>query len=688
MKTSCIFTFMAMCTLFLMQAVPQGWAASGITFFVSQDGNDEWSGLLAEPDDEGGDGPFATLGRARDAIRMVNRQGQMRRGGVTVYIRGGVYYLPQSFELEGKLDSGTEQSPVVYRSYENEIVKIVGGKQVKDFSPIFDPEVLRRIEPEHRTKIVQSDLKAQGITTYGEMKTRGFGRPSYPAGLELFFQERPMQLARWPNEGWGTITGAPDGQQGGKFSYESDHPDQWAGLEDVWVHGYWTQDWAESYEKVRSIDPKKNVIETLEPHGVYGYKKGQRFQALNILEELDEPEEWYLDRSSGILYFWPPAEIYKGKVYVSILDEPLISLKQVSHVTFRDLTFEYTRGHAVVIEGGSHNLIAGCNMLNIGNSAVIINGGEQNGVLSCDISQTGDGGIQLNGGDRETLTPANHFAENNHIHHFSRWVRTYQPAIRMSGVGNRISHNHIHDAPHAGVLFGGNEHLLEFNEVHDICQETGDVGAFYMGRNWTMRGNVVRYNYFHDIHGPYTHGAMSVYLDDAASGTLIFGNVFYKASRAAFIGGGRDNTVENNIFVECNPAVHIDARCLGWANKYAVKGGGWHMYEKLEAVNYNQPPYSLRYPKLATILENDPLVPKGNVIARNVNFGGKWLNLQGVKREWVTFTDNYTEGNPGFVDPENMNFQLTEDSPVYKIGFKRIPIEKIGLYKDEYRSEF
>ena len=199
-----------------------------------------------------------------------------------------------------------------------------------------------------------------------------------------------------------------------------------------------------------------------------------------------------------------------------------------------------------------------------------------------------------------------------------------------------------------------------------------------------MRGNVIRYNFFHRL-GGVGYGSMAVYLDDAASGAVVFGNVFYKAGRAAFIGGGRDNIIENNIFVECEPAVHIDARGLGWAKGYIAEGGEWNMYKKLKTIDYNKPPYSTRYPKLATILEDDPAVPKGNVIVRNVCYRGKWLGLQGVPRKMVTMRDNLTGTDPRFVDANNMNFQLKDDSPAYGLDFKRIPIEGIGLYKDEYR---
>lgn len=650
-------------------------------FYVSAAGHDSWSGRLAAPTAQRDDGPFKSLQKARDAIRQLKRDGRLPKGGVTVQLRGGVYPLTETFELTSE-DNGAEGSPVVYRAYRAEEVRLSGGKEITGFGPIADPAVMSRIDPANRDKIVKADLRREGVTGFGQLKPRGFGRPMYPAALELFFQDRPMQLARWPNTGWVKIAATPGGKNAGKFQYEGDRPKRWSEAEEIWLHGYWTYDWADTYEQVKSINIETRRIATFEPHGAYGYTKGKRYYALNILAELDAPGEWWLDRDSGVLYFWPPAPLSDGRAFVSILEQPMISMRDVSHIELQGLTLECTRGTAVKIIGGSSNTVSRCRFRNIGNAAIDISGGTNNGVLGCEIHDTGDGGIILSGGDRKTLVAAGNYACNNHIHRYSRWVRTYRPAIRISGVGNRIAHNLIHDGPHTAVLFGGNDHLLEFNEVHDVCYETGDVGAFYTGRDWTTRGTVIRYNYFHNISGPYTHGAMAVYLDDAASGTTIFGNVFFKASRAAFIGGGRDNVVENNIFVHCHPAVHIDARGLGWAKKHIAKGGGWHMYQKLAAVNYGKPPYSTRYPKLATILQDDPAVPKGNIVRRNVCSGGRWMDLQGVDQSIVTMEDNLIADDPGFVDGDNADFRLKGDAPAYRMGFKQIPFNEIGLMGD------
>ncbi len=215
---------------------------------------------------------------------------------------------------------------------------------------------------------MQLDLKSQGVGDLGKLRNRGFGR-SGVAGLELFFQDRPMQLARWPNAGWVKIAGVPAGKDGGRFGYEGDRPKRWLNADDVWVHGFWTHDWADSYERVASIDTEKRVISTAPPHGVYGYTSGKRFYVLNLLEELDSPGELYLNRQTGILYFWPPAPLAQGRTFVSTLDT-IISMKDVSYVTIQGMTIECTRGTGVRISGGKGNLIAGCTIRNIGNRGV------------------------------------------------------------------------------------------------------------------------------------------------------------------------------------------------------------------------------------------------------------------------------------------------------------------------------
>ena len=127
--------------------------------------------------------------------------------------------------------------------------------------------------------------------------------------------------------------------------------------------------------------------------------------------------------------------------------------------------------------------------------------------------------------------------------------------VSLNGVGNRATHNLIDNAPHQAIAFGGNDHRIEFNEIHSVCHESNDAGAIYAGRDWTMRGTVIRHNYLHDITGFEGRGCVGVYLDDMFCGTEISGNLFVRVTRAAFIGGGRDCTIANNVFVDCQPGL-------------------------------------------------------------------------------------------------------------------------------------
>lgn len=669
-------------------ALAQPTNSTAVTIYVAVNGNDTWSGRLAEPDAGGADGPFATVEHARDAIRSMKQTNGLPAGGVRVLIKGGWYAMDKPLALE-KQDSGSEASPIVYQAVPGENVFIAGGKRVPQFAPVTDTAVLERMDETARGQVVQADLKALGITD--------FGAPS-GGGMEVFFQDKPMTLSRWPNEGFVRIVDVVEqdgheihgikGSKTGKFFYEGDRPKRWVNETDGWLHGYWFWDWSDQRQKIESIDTEKSILAVAPPYHGYGYRKGQWYYAFNMLSELDSPGEWYVDRASGVLYFWPPAPLEEGSVVVSV-SPSLLSMDEVEHVAWRHVTFEAARGACVSIHGGAGDCIEGCVIRNAGGGAVSVSGGAKHTVYGCDIYQMGGGGISLDGGDRTTLTPAGHVAENNHIHEYGRWNRMYHAAISLGGVGQRAAHNLIHNAPHIAIQFGGNDHIIEFNEIHDVCYESNDAGAMYAGRNWTTRGHIIRYNYLHHINGFEGKGCVGVYLDDMFASAAIYGNVFYQVTMAAFIGGGRDNSVENNIFVDCNPALHVDARALGWAHYHAdewIKEG----QEKgtLSGIAYDKPPYSVRYPQLVNILQDEPKAPKGNLIARNICWGGKWDHVEKEARPYLTFQDNLLDTDPLFVDAANLDFRLKEDSPAWKLGFKPIPAEQMGIYQDERRASW
>ena len=164
-------------------------------FYVSLSGNDSWSGKLVEPNSRKTDGPFATLEKARDAIRDLKKTGPLPDGGITVYIRGGNYSISKTLEFNAE-DSGAESSPMIWQAYPGEEVHFIGGKVITDFELVDEPDVLGRIDKAYHDRIYKTNLKAQGITDYGEIDPKSGNR------MELFFNNKYMTIARYPNEGW------------------------------------------------------------------------------------------------------------------------------------------------------------------------------------------------------------------------------------------------------------------------------------------------------------------------------------------------------------------------------------------------------------------------------------------------------------------------------------------------------
>ncbi|MBU0609157.1 MAG: NPCBM/NEW2 domain-containing protein, partial [Armatimonadetes bacterium] len=457
---------------------------------------------------------------------------------------------------------------------------------------------------------------------------------------------------------------------------------------EVYLDGYWCFKWYNEVLKVAKIDPADKSITFTVPHiyGVGGPSGGEYF-ALNLLEELDTPGEYYLDREHGLLYFWPPAELKGKAIGLSVMTEPLVTITDAAHVTLRGLTFEVSRGAAISLSGGEENLIAACTIRNLANDAVRISGGKHNGIAGCDLYRLGGGGVSLSGGDRATLTPCLNYAHNNHIHHFGELYRTHHDAINLNGCGCQATHNLIHDAPHHAMDFGGNDHLVEFNEVYRVCMETDDAGAIYTGRNWTVQGNVIRYNFWHDIGGGPAVGNQAIYLDDCAAGTTCIGNVICRVGRAFLIGGGRDNIIHNNVIVDCRIPVHMDNRGVGIA---ARKDENWGtLTREFKTLPITGELWARRFPHLPTYLEDQPGYPKYNDVADNLIVRCGKMNLAKEAQELSTFRDNLeTNDDPGFVDAATLNFALKPDAPVFKQlpDFKPIPFAKIGPLLDEYRA--
>jgi len=626
--------------------------STDLKIYVSPKGKDEYSGLVAVR-------PVPDLNSALDIARNERRPGQ----AVTILVGPGEYRVTQTVILDAAL------SNITIQGQGKVLPRLTGGIRITGAKPVKDAAILARLPSGARSTV--RVVKLPSGLDLGELKRRGFSLPHQIAALELFAQGKPMQLARYPNVGQWLKVKAADGPQA--FTYDDPFPATWAPNPDLWAFGYWKYDWAESYESISAFDPKASHV-SLSGRPNYDIDKGRRFYFLNALEALDSPGEWYLDRENRNLYYWPTGP---GEAVASVLSTPMIQMKGAKNVKLENLDLECGRSSAVEVEGGFQNLIANCLIRNFGTSGVSLNNSPGSTVKGCDLTGLGESAINLNGGDRMTLTPCHMKAEDNRIWAYSRWCRTYQPAVGITGVGNIVRHNTISDAPHNAILLSGNDHVIEYNDIARVCQETGDAGAVYMGRNPTMRGTVIRNNHFHDLEGHVNTAGnftevMSVYLDDCWCGTTIDGNLFEGPGTGIMIGGGRDNTVANNVFIGKTPGIHLDQRGKGWAAKMFDDSNQWAFSKMRAEVHSDQPPYSTRYPQLADLANDDPAAAKGNRIVRNICLGDQWLKLlDGLTNKDFEDVDNvYRKDKP---------WDLAEALRLAPSGFQPLPLKYMGL---------
>lgn len=559
--------------------------------------------------------------------------------GITIHLDAGTYRLGETLNIDAA-SSGDAEHPVTIEGPKDASAIISGGQAVSSFTPVTDRAVLARLPEAARTHVLQADLAKQGITDYGKQARHGWGAEHVPTSLEVSYRNQPMTLARWPNQGFAKIATTPDGEKGFTFTVQGANIAAWKDEPELLATGYWFQNWADATIPIKAMDLATQKFTLTEPAPPYGLKIGQPVFFQNALAELDQPGEWYLDKAKGMLYFWPPellkknesavipaeAGIQSVEVEVSLLDKLLV-IDSATNIRISGVTFQSARGDAVTVKGGQHVTIANSVIRNIGNSGAVISG-QDNGLTDMLIENIGESAVVLAGGDRQTLTPANLYVENSTIRRFLRVTRTYLPGVLLKGVGNRVVGNQISDAPQTAILFFGNNHLISRNDVFDVCKESGDAGAIYTGRDWTARGTVISDNHIHEIPPNLAMGGtIGVYLDDQASGITVRGNLFERVNMAVLIGGGRDNLVEDNKFIDTPTAIHLDARGTT-GQKAMTDDPNGALRKNLIAVPYNKSPYKERYPHLANILEDEPGAPKYNVARRNIMIGNSKFGIR------------------------------------------------------------
>lgn len=691
---------------------------------------------------EGGDGsetaPFQTITAARDYLRAADKSAVS--GGITVHVAPGEYHTDGGLTFTAE-DSGTADCPITYVSDEAQGASIRSGVTLDNsaFTALDDAEAARLYNPDAAANIRKIDLAALGLTSedWGQLSARStwdtaelasYGVNTVPEG-ELYVNGDRCFLAQYPNDALLSIDGflrfrtivedvismdpAAEDLRGSTFHVDADTAERiraWQEPSEAWVFGYFRWEWADHAVPVGSINADEKSVTLAVPCGEY-LVPNYKYMFYNVYEELDAPGEYYIDRDSGILYLYT-GESFDTDTLVFANDfDPLISGDGVEHITFRGFDIRYSRGSGINITGNYITFDA-CSIGSVRTDGISLRG-DHNTISGCDVSNIGGQAIYLEGGSQETLTSSENLIYNNRVHDFGQIKRTYAYGIFPSSVGTTVSHNEVYNAPHNAISTGSMNNIIEYNEIYNVCAETEDAAAIYNGFSFMGRGNIIRYNYIHDIGQDNTH-THAIYLDSSYSGQTIVGNIFentgYYAIKAA---SGRDNVIENNIFIDCSSQkmefgvlhfgqVNRDEWLSGWSID-AIVSNAFFGSTPQSLVSYDNEIWRQTFPEIyetkfvfdpETDSMDDPAFfpnPTGNSIRNNVvfaNYGSRKVHIThvfelGDDLEIFSAVENNVVINndmSSFADAEGGDYTLVDGAALFDAvpDFAPIPLSEIG----------
>ncbi len=233
-------------------------SAMAADLYVATDGDDANPGTKEKP--------LASIPKAVDAVRGA--------GPATIWIGPGEYYLEKGLEL-GAQHAGTAEQPLILRGTEPGAARLTGARTVGKFRPISADEAKPLVSPEAKRHVLVADLAEQGFPPLAPLpdKHRDHGQE------EVIFGDRPMQSARWPNDGFAEFDKVIDsGASGvthwasrnvyrpGSFQFPGDRAKLWDFSRGVWLHGFWCYEWSDEVLKAATYDAASGELRLPHAH--------------------------------------------------------------------------------------------------------------------------------------------------------------------------------------------------------------------------------------------------------------------------------------------------------------------------------------------------------------------------------------------------------------------------------------
>lgn len=712
-------------------------------FFVAVNGSDQWSGQLALPNRARTDGPFATLVRARDAVRAL-KQGRGNKD-ILVLIRGGVYRLEETvvFSIE---DSAPAGGKITYAAYGNETpiftsaVPIVGWRKPEHPSPLL-PEIAR-----DRVWTADVPPRLSNVLTLYEGNNR-----LYRASSKSFAPARFVAATTPPNE-----IGFPAGSMR-----------NWPDLKNGELRVIPSCDYEMCLLPLAEVDEKAGLAKTTAPASrTMGRVKFMDETAWveNILEVLDQPGEWVFSAADRKLYLWPTREEPSETINAPMLTELIrvegrIDLdgpadEPVTGLVFQGLSF--TRGERrpwngatkgelqhkwehfdvptalMRLRGARGCTVLACRFVDTSGTGLRLDlTCLDNRVIDNEVAHTGGVGILLAGyGSGTKDVNKRNEVSNNWVHHIGE-IYWASPAIMVWQSGdNGVTHNLIHNTPYSGITVSGRtgwssetdatfrakevelpaydalpsassgsssvhrewwearekymhgrKNFVAWNEIRDVMERMGDGNGIYI--SGTGKENNIYQNYIHHLDGDGV--ASGIRCDNDQYETTIDGNVLYKIRSAQTgISTTETNHIVNNIIVDLIPSRRPITKPNIVHGYISIPNSTWPIEGARIKHNIIWSPRADYWP----IVEHRSLATgagdrlKDTYTDYNLYYcpaDPKWGQRHIDEQRRYGVELHSLSADPMFVDVEHGDLRLRPDSPARALGFQAWDISTAGL---------
>ena len=564
-------------------------------FYVSASGNDSWSGKLTEPNPVKTDGPFATIGKAQNAVRELKYQlFKQKKPAIDKRFVGTPHQFGTGRDILVLIREGvyTPDTTLVFRPED-------GGERIETDLPTgaFEYHELKDCFVTYAAYPGEKPVISGGARITG-WKDKGNGK--WQAEVmgnsinDLYANGKRLTLARTPNSGYFLTDGQPNDSS--CFKFKEKDIQAWKNLEQGRIK--LVVRWGSQYNTITKVDTKKRLAYLGKPTPDI-LLVPPKYYIENIEALMDTVGEWFYNQSQQTLSFSADKEIGNPNEAEMIIPKlsNLVHVmgtreKPVRNLRFFGLTFSNTR------EGGSATFLAeyvkNCELLgnqieNVGQAAIRFGQGSYHNLISKNrINDAKGSGIVVAGAPK----PAdwNDVVSDNTVS--SNKITNLRPAVTgittYNAIRSNVSHNYISNTGSYGITLGSwpnieetsdGSHLAEYNHVSFTNMERDDEGGIAV--YGLSPGSVVRKNLIHNVHPAGTNENVGFFFQNMSMGWKVSDNIYYNLQQgemklcACYI---VDNSYTNN-FVIAAPMVNPEE---------IIDGEPDYSFDKLEVTSTNQ----------------------------------------------------------------------------------------------------